>query len=182
MISRQSLPAVDHHWLLPPCSPSAHQAHQFQEVSGVIRHTMVWPGHVLDLGQLPALLALNTHTHANTPTHWQVNCQTGPHKDIHNPHKQVFFSHLQVSEGHLSDQEGCIPLFRLTGHLEVPVGGAVVRIGPVLVTLHLGTQDKMAVQQIWSRRAELTASLTIQGGGSTRQEILHLFYCLQKSK
>lgn len=54
----QLSPAVDHHRLVPACPLIPHQVHEVQEVGGVVRDTMVRPGHVLDLDQLPVLAAL----------------------------------------------------------------------------------------------------------------------------
>lgn len=42
-----------------------------------------------------------------------------------------------MREGHLPDQEGRVALFIVARDFKVSVCGAVVRVGPVLVTLHL---------------------------------------------
>lgn len=50
------LPAVDNHGLIFSCPFTPHESNKVQEVSGVIGHTVVRPGQILDLRQLPAFL------------------------------------------------------------------------------------------------------------------------------
>ena len=49
----------------------------------------------------------------------------------------VCVCYLSVCEGHLSDQESSVALLCVARDREAPVGGAVPRVGPVLVAFHL---------------------------------------------
>lgn len=64
------LPAVDDHRLVFSRSLTPHQSNEVQEVGGVVGNTVIRPGQILDLRQLPAFLTLKqqapiTHTLQN---------------------------------------------------------------------------------------------------------------------
>lgn len=54
---------MHHHRLVLSRSFGPNQRHQVQEVRGVVGNSVVRPGQVLDLSQLPRLLALDQHIH-----------------------------------------------------------------------------------------------------------------------
>lgn len=64
---------MDDHWLVFSCSFTPHQSNKVQEVSRVIGHTVVRPGQILDLSQLPAFLCLKQQESISHMLYWKTN-------------------------------------------------------------------------------------------------------------